>query len=48
MSDYDDLREYDGDPTHDMWVDSDYDANTDELDFVDDDTEDYDEDYDEE
>jgi hypothetical protein len=36
MSDYDDLYEYNGDPEHDMWVDYDYNTNTDELDYVDD------------
>jgi hypothetical protein len=52
MSDYDELDEYNGDPEHDMWIDYDYNANTGELDYIDDDTEEYDdyideEDYDE-
>jgi hypothetical protein len=42
MNDYDDLDEYNGEPEHDMWVDYDYNANTGELDFIDDDTEEYD------
>lgn len=32
MDDYEDLGTYDGDTVHDMWVDSDYNENTDELD----------------
>lgn len=31
MSNYDDLDTYNGDPEHDMWVDSDYQENTGEL-----------------
>jgi hypothetical protein len=49
MSDYDDLRTYNGDPVHDSYVDANYDANTGEL--SDEDEEEYDgeeEEYDEE
>jgi hypothetical protein len=48
MSDYDDLRTYNGDPVHDSYVDADYDANTGE--FSDEDEEEFDEEeeYDEE
>jgi hypothetical protein len=42
MDDYDDLSEYNGAIIHDMFVDSDYNANTGELDYIDDDTAGYD------
>jgi hypothetical protein len=48
MSDYDDLDVYNGEPEHDMWVDYDYNANTGELDYIDDDTEEYDDSFDDE
>lgn len=35
--DYDDLSTYNGDTEHDMWVDYDYNENTDELEEVDED-----------
>lgn len=31
MNDFDDLDQYNGDPQHDMWVDYDFNENTDEL-----------------
>jgi hypothetical protein len=45
--DYDDLDKYNGESEHDMWVDYDYNANTSELDYIDDDTEEYDDSFDE-
>jgi hypothetical protein len=44
--DYDDLSEYNGELEHDMWVDYDYNANTGELDYFDD--EEFDDSFDEE
>jgi hypothetical protein len=35
--DYDDLSTYNGDTEHDMWVDYDYNENTDELEEFDED-----------
>jgi hypothetical protein len=43
--DYDDLDEYNGETEHDMWVDYDYNANTGELDYIDDDSEEYDDSF---
>lgn len=34
MDDYEDLDTYNSDTVHDMWVDSDYNENTDELDYL--------------
>lgn len=39
MSDYDDLDAYNGDTEHDMYVDYDYNENTDELDDLSDEDE---------
>ena len=41
MEAYDDLDAYNGDVEHDMWVDYDYDVNTDELSDDFDDSDDY-------
>lgn len=46
MDEYDDLDAYDGDPVHDMWVDSDYNENTGELSDLFDDEADGDVDFD--
>lgn len=37
MDEYEDLDAYNGDTVHDMWVDSDYNENTGELPYVEDD-----------
>ena len=41
MDELDDLGTYDGDTVHDMYVDYDYQFNTGELDYVDEDMDDY-------
>lgn len=38
MDDYENLDTYNGDAVHDMWVDADYNENTGELPYVEDET----------